>query len=754
MVGLAFLAGMRVVDKQAAAAAASRAVTMALVSEKAGDVLHETQREQGRSSLFMSSHGAEFGHELAMQRQTTDAIVAEFDRLLDESSGQLPLAVRTSAGMVRAALDELGALRARVDALQVEPGLVIDDYSALDRKIRNMIAVVAVNLGESSTAVRLQAYIAFLTAKEAASKERAQVSNVLMSGRFSDGQFVKVANLIATQQDNLTEFERIAPADVLQRWNLARATPPFGQVASYEKTLLALPPGGSFGIDPAVWFDTMTAKIDEFKKVEDYQADAIVAEARSAHHEATSGARVTMAMALLLLMVTGTLTLAVGRSIVRPLRRLTRAAATVADDAFTEPARVTDAVTPDGPAPQQLTSIEVSSGDELAELAAAFNTMSQHLQAKAREQKHIQEMIAGERDFVDSVLDAAGSLVLVLALDRRGRIIRFNRACETTTGYRSAEVEGKLVSELFLLPEEANFAAAGFGEDTASTPELALPRSFVCTWISRAGERHHIAWSNAALVDGYDEVTHVIATGIDITASRAAETGLREVQERFRLAFHNAPIGMCLVSMDGRFIKVNRALCDMLGRAETELLRLSIPEVTHPDDVGAAIAAMVSMRTGQRLAHRAENRYLHADGRVIWALMSASVVHRDSGEPFYYLTQMQDITEHRAVEERLAHQAMHDPLTGLPNRTLLIDRLQLELDRSRPARSDRPALRRPRRIQDGQRQSWPRRRRPSAARSRPPPPFGIHSSDTVARLGGDEFVILCQDVPNRHVSSR
>ncbi len=385
--------------------------------------------------------------------------------------------------------------------------------------------------------------------------------------------------------------------------------------------------------------------------------------------------------------------------------------------------------------------VPIRGGDEIAALALAFNSMATRLQETVEEDRRSQRTLRAERDFIDAVVDVAGSLVLVL--DRAGRIVRFNRACEVTTGYSFAEVEGLLFDELFAPPGGDYGMAAPVGMSAAD-----FPTTFEEGLVTRGGERRHVAWSNAALVDDAGEVTHVIATGIDMTERRAAEMGLREAQERFRLAFDNAPIGMCLVGRDGRFMQVNRALCEMLGYRERELLGRTVADVTHPDDIAMSSKAIADLTAGRAATFQAEKRYLHADGHVLWALISVSVLRGASSGPGYAVAQIQDITERRATEEQLVHQATHDPLTGMANRALLMDRLYVELARSRHEPATRTAvvfvdLDGFKAINDGLGHDIADQVLIEVAhRLR----RNVRPLDTVARLGGDEFVIMCRDV--------
>jgi PAS domain S-box-containing protein len=135
----------------------------------------------------------------------------------------------------------------------------------------------------------------------------------------------------------------------------------------------------------------------------------------------------------------------------------------------------------------------------------------------------------------------------------------------------------------------------------------------------------------------------------DITLFKAAGAALRESEERFRRAFDHAPIGMALVAADGRFLQVNRALCQLVGYPEDELLGTSFPAITHPDDVASALEQATRLWAGEIDTYQLEQRYLHKDHRVVWVLFTGSVVHDASG-PTYSIAQILDITGRRHLE--------------------------------------------------------------------------------------------------------
>jgi diguanylate cyclase (GGDEF)-like protein/PAS domain S-box-containing protein len=200
--------------------------------------------------------------------------------------------------------------------------------------------------------------------------------------------------------------------------------------------------------------------------------------------------------------------------------------------------------------------------------------------------------------------------------------------------------------------------------------------------ISKSG---HVVWvrDEAGLVKDR-EGTPLFWQGVvhDITERKRTEEALREAEERFRRSFEDAAIGMALVGTDGRFLRTNRSLCNMLGYREVELLGKTFQDITHPDDLDADLDQVRRMLDGEIRTYQMEKRYFHKEGQVVWALLSVSMVHDEEGEPLYFVSQIQDISERKVLEERLQHRAFHDSLTDLPNRQLFMDRLGQALRRT------------------------------------------------------------------------
>jgi diguanylate cyclase (GGDEF)-like protein/PAS domain S-box-containing protein len=231
---------------------------------------------------------------------------------------------------------------------------------------------------------------------------------------------------------------------------------------------------------------------------------------------------------------------------------------------------------------------------------------------------------------------------------------------------------------------------------------------------------------------------------IERSAQREDELG--QAEERFRSAFDNASIGMALVGLDGRWLRVNQALAGITGYSSDELVGMSFRELTPPEDVGVDLSALAALAAGTRSAYHAEKRYIRADGEGVWVALSVSVVRDRDGEPMHLISQMQDITARRAAEHELAERALHDPLTKLPNRLLFGDRVEVALARIQRSGSSLAVffidLDRFKLINDSLGHAVGDRMLVEvSARLR----SVVRPSDTVARFGGDEFAVLCEN---------
>jgi PAS domain S-box-containing protein len=136
-----------------------------------------------------------------------------------------------------------------------------------------------------------------------------------------------------------------------------------------------------------------------------------------------------------------------------------------------------------------------------------------------------------------------------------------------------------------------------------------------------------------------------------------ARNVLRASDERFRVAFNASAIGFAIVELDGRIREVNRSLCEMLGYSQAELLAATFTGLTYPDDVTRNAAIRESLLTGELESFQLEERYIHRTGKIVWALLTVSIVRKANGRPACYVSQIIDVTARKDAEQAAARHA-------------------------------------------------------------------------------------------------
>ena len=139
----------------------------------------------------------------------------------------------------------------------------------------------------------------------------------------------------------------------------------------------------------------------------------------------------------------------------------------------------------------------------------------------------------------------------------------------------------------------------------------------------------------------------------EIADRKRAESALRESEELFRHAFDDAAVGMALVAPDGRWLRVNAALCEMLGYDEAGLMATDFERISHPDDLGTDLEGVWGRLNENPEKYQRQKRYLHKSGRVVHVQLAVSLVRGATGEPQYFITQIIDVTARVAAKEQL-----------------------------------------------------------------------------------------------------
>lgn len=271
---------------------------------------------------------------------------------------------------------------------------------------------------------------------------------------------------------------------------------------------------------------------------------------------------------------------------------------------------------------------------------------------------------SGRRLFEASTLNAAvlaSTKYIVVTTDPVGQVTSFNLEAEKALGYAAAEVVGretpllwhdaqeiraqteKLRAELGVAIEPGFEAfTARIGQQSEDTNEW--------TFIRRDGSRFPVSLTVTALRGEDGHIVGYLGVAEDITERRAQQQALVTSEETFRLAMENAPIGQALVGLDGRWLRVNSAVCELLGYSAEALLATDFQTITHPDDIEIGSTLVRTALSGENTRYDLEKRYIHKDGHIIWGLLSISLVRKADGTPDYFIAQIQDITERREME--------------------------------------------------------------------------------------------------------
>jgi two-component system, OmpR family, sensor histidine kinase VicK len=181
-----------------------------------------------------------------------------------------------------------------------------------------------------------------------------------------------------------------------------------------------------------------------------------------------------------------------------------------------------------------------------------------------------EQALTVERNFVAAVLNTISALVLVF--DTAGRIVRFNRACESTSGYSFADLAGRAFPEELFPPRERETALRIFEQVRVGN----TTQSFEIDWRTKTGTRRRIAWTATSMTNAQDQVSFVIMTGADVTEQRQAEAALRISEERYRQLVESSLGFICTHDLDGVLVSVNAQAAKMLGYHVEELTGSSL----------------------------------------------------------------------------------------------------------------------------------------------------------------------------------
>lgn len=272
-----------------------------------------------------------------------------------------------------------------------------------------------------------------------------------------------------------------------------------------------------------------------------------------------------------------------------------------------------------------------------------FTGFIRDLTDQRKQEAALRESEERHRDLVENSND------LFCTHDLEGRILSVNEAALRLTGYDREQLLTMNLADL-LTPEMRSTLAPYLRK--FQTAERARG---IMTIRTARGETRFWEYDNTLRRDG---VTAPVVRGRarDITERRRGESALRESEERFRALFEQAAVGVAQIDTGtGKFVRINRRYCAIVGYDREEMLARDFQSITHPDDLGADLGNMRRLVAGEIREFSMEKRYLRKDGRQVWVLLTVSPMWSVGARPNFHIAVVEDITERKNLEEQFRH---------------------------------------------------------------------------------------------------
>lgn len=257
------------------------------------------------------------------------------------------------------------------------------------------------------------------------------------------------------------------------------------------------------------------------------------------------------------------------------------------------------------------------------------------------ERKYVEMTLAEREAQYRAVIETAADGFWML--DEQGKILATNEAYARKSGYTREELLGMNIAALEATesPEEVARHVAKVRANGSDLFE---------TWhLTKTGER----WPVEVNTSYWPSAGRFFAFLRDIRERRQAEQALQESEARFRATFEQAAVGIAHVAPDGRWLRINRKLCDIVGYTQEELLTKKFQDISHPDEVDLHVSRMKQMLAGEMSSMAMEKRYIGKNGKTIWINLTVTLTRTPNGEPEYFISVIEDISERKSTEAAL-----------------------------------------------------------------------------------------------------
>ena len=239
----------------------------------------------------------------------------------------------------------------------------------------------------------------------------------------------------------------------------------------------------------------------------------------------------------------------------------------------------------------------------------------------------------------------------VIVVDAEGRVDLLNPVAEQLTGWPHAEAHGRPLEEVFRIANEHTRQPAENPVPRVLREGIIKGLANHTVLIARGGAERPIADSSAPIRNGQGGICGAVLVFRDQTEERAAQKALAASEERFRAIFDNAPVGITEVEVStGRFVRVNRRYCEIVGLSPEQMTASTFMAITHPDDLQANLDSLEQLRQGATESFTMEKRYLRPDGSAVWVNLGVSVMRTPGESPRFFIAVVEDITARREAE--------------------------------------------------------------------------------------------------------
>ena len=259
--------------------------------------------------------------------------------------------------------------------------------------------------------------------------------------------------------------------------------------------------------------------------------------------------------------------------------------------------------------------------------------------------KRLNKDMEDSAEYFKLIFEASPDAVVLTRVDD-GKIVQTNRVADELIGYSKEELIGKTTLELNIwdnLEDRTRFVGLIGEKKNLQNAEIVLRH--------KSGKKFDAIISfNEVNING---TNHILSLIKDVTKLKEEEKKVREINERLRISFDNANIGVCILSLDGKFLKTNRMMSEIFGYSEEEFLKMEINNISHPDYLEVSHAYMKAAIEEKSDFKEFEKKYIHKNGRIITGLVSSSLARDAEGNPLYFISHINEITSIKQSEEQL-----------------------------------------------------------------------------------------------------